>query len=161
MINRLKTFKKAQQGFTIIELLIVIAIIAILALLVLNNFRGAQAKARDSARINDINNMHTKLEEYYNENSAYPSTFTASTFPGIDGGSLIDADGNSVVIHAPVADQAAADAVTNPGNSNEYLYIPFPTSCTDNCTGYVLKSFVEKPSGTITNPYKKLGLNNP
>lgn len=95
MINRLKLLHKARAGFTVIELLIVIAIIAILALLVLNNFRGAQAKARDTARTNDVNNVHTKLEEYYNENSAYPSTFTAATFPGIDAGSLIDSDGNS------------------------------------------------------------------
>ena len=55
-----KTLKKAQRGFTIIELLIVIAIIAILALLVLNNFQGAQAKARDQQRTTDINNIHGK-----------------------------------------------------------------------------------------------------
>jgi prepilin-type N-terminal cleavage/methylation domain-containing protein len=156
-----KTLKRAQAGFTIIELLIVIAIIAILAGLVLNNFRGAQAKARDTQRTTDVNNMHSKLEEYYNENSAYPQTFSAATLPGIDADSLKDADGNAVVINAAVADETAADAVTAPGNTNEYLYVAFPTGCTTNCTGYVLKAFIERPGSTVSNPYRKEGLNNP
>lgn len=155
-----KTLKKAQKGFTIIELLIVIAIIAILAGLVLNNFQGAQAKARDTQRVTDVNNMHSKLEEYYNENGSYPDTFTASTFPGIDAESLNDADGTTVAINAAVADAGAADAVAAPGNTGgEYKYVPY--GCASGaCTGYILKTFVEKPTGTTPNPYVKKGLNN-
>lgn len=151
---------KSQKGFTIIELLIVIAIIAILAGLVLNNFQGAQAKARDTQRVTDVNNIHSKLEEYYNENNAYPQTFTAATFPGVDAESLNDPDGNGVVINAAVADATAANAVADPDTTDEYLYIAWPTGCTTDCTGYLLKTFIEKPSGTTTNPYEKLGLNN-
>lgn len=155
-----KTLKKAQRGFTIIELLIVIAIIAILAGLVLNNFQGAQAKARDTQRVTDINNIHSKLEEYYNENGAYPSTIVAADLPGIDAESLNDPDGNAIVANAAVADATAAGAVANPDTDNEYLYVPYPTACTDDCTGYVLKTFIERPSDTTPNPYQKLGLNN-
>lgn len=162
----LKTLKKAQAGFTIIELLIVIAIIAILAGLVLNNFQGAQAKARDTQRVTDVNNIHTKLEEYYNDNNGYPNTFTAATFPGIDGESLNDPRGEAIEINAVVADEAAALAVTNPGAGStgvgQYLYVPFGTvGCTTSCTGYVLKTYVERPSNTTPNPYVKQGLNNP
>jgi len=159
-----KALRKAEKGFTIIELLIVIAIIAILAGLVLNNFQGAQAKARDTQRITDINNVHSKLEEYYNENGSYPQTFTAATFPGIDASSLTDADGADIVINAAVADETAADAVADPDNTDEYLYVSFPTGCTNaanDCTGYVLKTFVERPGGQVTNPTRKEGLNNP
>jgi prepilin-type N-terminal cleavage/methylation domain-containing protein len=159
-----KTIKKAQKGFTIIELLIVIAIIAILALLVLNNFQGAQAKARDQQRTTDINNIHGKLEEFYNENNYYPNTFTAATFPGIDDGSLTDPIGNDGVnFNAPVADAAAADAVAAPANDTaggqSYLYVPYPSGCAANCTGYRLKTFIEKPSSTTPNPYVKKSLN--
>lgn len=155
--------KKSQQGFTIIELLIVIAIIAILAGLVLNNFQGAQAKARDTQRTNDVNNMHSKLEEYYNENEGYPETFTAATFPGIDGGSLTDPRGNdSVQINAAVADKTAADAVAAPtgdtAGTASYKYIPY-TCTAAKCTGYVLKSYIEKPTATTPNPYVKSSLN--
>lgn len=157
--------KKSQQGFTIIELLIVIAIIAILAGLVLNNFQGAQAKARDTQRTNDTNNMHSKLEEFYNENEGYPDTFTAATFPGIDAGSLTDPRGNNTVtMNAAVADKAAADAVAAPTNdtasSSSYLYVPYTCAGTPvRCVGYVLKSFIEKPSATTPNPYVKNSLN--
>ncbi|MBI1857111.1 prepilin-type N-terminal cleavage/methylation domain-containing protein [Candidatus Saccharibacteria bacterium] len=157
-----KSLKKTEKGFTIIELLIVIAIIIILAALVLNNFQGAQAKARDTQRVTDINNIHSKLEEYYNENNYYPSTFTASTFPGIDGESLKDPKGQTVTINAAVADQTAAQAVANPGTGNNYLYVPYNCTGTGNteCVGYVLKTYIEKPSATTPNPTVKLGLNN-
>jgi len=156
-----KTLKKAQRGFTIIELLIVIAIIAILAGLVLNNFQGAQAKARDTQRVTDINNVHSKLEEYYNENGAYPSTIVAADLPGIDAESLNDPDGTAIVANAAVADAAAANAVADPDtDGGEYLYIPYPTGCTDDCTGYVLKTFIERPADGDPNVYTKSGLNN-
>ncbi len=162
----LKTLKKAQQGFTIIELLIVIAIIAILAGLVLNNFQGAQAKARDTQRVTDINNVHSKLEEYYNDNNAYPaltgvtSANVTTTFPGIDAQSWVDPRGGEVTVNAAVADATAATAVNSQTANDNYLYVPYPTSCTNNCNGYVLKSFIEKPTSTTPNPYVKLGLNN-
>ncbi len=120
----LKLQKKLQAGFTIIELLIVIAIIGILATLVLTNFQGAQAKGRDTVRKNDINSIYQKLEEYYNENGAYPSTVVAADLPGIDAESLNDPDGTAIVANAAVADQTAAQAVANPDTDAEYLYIP-------------------------------------
>ena len=158
-----KTLKKAQKGFTIIELLIVIAIIAILALLVLNNFQGAQAKARDQQRTTDINNLHSKLEEFYNENNYYPSTFTAATFPGIDGESLKDPIGGDTISQNVVADSTTADSTAAAGSDTagaaSYSYIAYPTGCTNNCTGYRLKTFIEKPSSTTPNPYVKKSLN--
>ena len=75
----LKLQLRIQAGFTIIELLIVIAIIGILATLVLTNFQGAQAKGRDTVRKNDINSLYQKLEEYYNENGSYPGSALASS----------------------------------------------------------------------------------
>ena len=156
------SLKKAQKGFTIIELLIVIAIIIILAALVLNNFQGAQAKARDTQRVTDVNNVHSKLEEYYNENNYYPNTFTAATFPGIDAESLKDPKGNTITINAAVADATAANAVNTQSGTNNYLYIPYNCTGAGNtqCSGYVLKTWIEKPSSTTPNPTVKLGLNN-
>ena len=159
----LKTIKKVQSGFTIIELLIVIAVIAILALLTINNYVGVQAKGRDANRLSDINNIKDKLEEYYNDNNGYPNTFTATTFPGIDAESLKDPKGQSITINAIVADEAAATAVTAPSASStsQYLYVPFgSSSCTNNCTGFMLKSYIEKPTTTILNPYVRKSANN-
>ena len=160
----LKSIKKVQSGFTIIELLIVIAIIAILALLTINNYVGVQAKGRDTTRLSDINDIKDELEEYFNDNIGYPNTFSASTFPGIDGESLKDPKGQSVSINGIVTDETTALAVQPPtiSSTSQYLYIPFGTSsCTNNCTGYVLKTYIEKPSTTIANPYIRKGANNP
>lgn len=158
-----KTIKKAQKGFTIIELLIVIAIIAILALLVLNNFQGAQAKARDQQRTTDINNIHSKLEEFYNERNYYPAALDAEDLGGIDEGSLADPQGGQAPAESSVADAAAADAAAAPTSDSNtdpgYAYITY--GCTDGeCAGYRLKAFIEKPSSTTPNPYVKKSLND-
>ena len=162
-----------QKGFTIIELLIVIAIIAILAGLVLNNFQGAQAKARDTQRMNRINALHTKLEEFYNEASGYPSSAASDpNFPGMDSKANEDPRGGSLV-STIVADNAAMLAAAAPttGAGNELKYVTYPTGCTLTltagvyngvaCTGYRLMTYIEKTSSSVTNPYIKLGLQNP
>lgn len=159
----LKTIKKIQSGFTIIELLIVIAVIGILALLTINSYVGINARARDTNRVSDITNIKEKLEEYYNENNGYPNTFQASTFPGLDAESLKDPKNQDIKINAVVADKTAAEAVAAPAATDtfQYVYIPYgDAGCTNNCKGFVLKSYIERPSSTVSNPYVKSGSSN-
>lgn len=120
---------------------------------------SASTSARDTVRRTDINAMHAKLEEYYNNNNGYPSTFTAATFPGLDSAALIDATGKSIAIAKATANESAALAVASPTTLANYLYVPF--GCTSTlCKGYILKTFIESPTGTFPNPYTKKGLNN-
>lgn len=69
---RLPPFGKKLLGFTLVELLIVVSIIAILAGLVFAAFTRAQVNARDARRVNDLNQVKTALELYFEENSVYP-----------------------------------------------------------------------------------------
>lgn len=81
--------RKEQKGFTIIELLVVIVIIGILVALALPNLFSAQARGRDTDRKNELKNLQTRLETYFNDNGEYPSTDTAAMVAAL-GGSATD-----------------------------------------------------------------------
>ncbi len=63
-----------RKAFTLIELLIVIAIIAILAGIIITATTGATKKARDSKRVADIQMLQTALVQYEADNGKYPSS---------------------------------------------------------------------------------------
>jgi prepilin-type N-terminal cleavage/methylation domain-containing protein len=65
--------KGVKKGFTLIELLVVVAIIGILASIIAVSLSSARAKGRDAKRISDLRTIQLALEEYYNDNGAYPS----------------------------------------------------------------------------------------
>lgn len=63
-----------RKGFTLIEILIVVAIIGILASVVLVGLGPVQRRGRDARRISDLRQVQTGLELYYNKHGIYPST---------------------------------------------------------------------------------------
>lgn len=63
---------KLLPGFTLVELLIVIAILAILSTLGISNFQSARIKARDLSRKSDLQTIAKSLEAYVNDHRAYP-----------------------------------------------------------------------------------------
>ena len=70
----LKKFRKSQKGFTLIELMIVVAIIGILAAIAIPQFSSYRQKAYNSAAQSDIKNMKTGFEAYMSDNQSYPTT---------------------------------------------------------------------------------------
>ena len=63
---------KKQQAFTLVELIIAMAIIAILTGLTIRYFGTVQNKTRDSRRKQDIQAIASALEMYYNDFDHYP-----------------------------------------------------------------------------------------
>lgn len=77
--------KKTINGFTIVELLIVIVVIAILASISVVAYTGIQGRARDSKRRNDISQIARALELYKADNGGYPTCWGNKYQPGDSG----------------------------------------------------------------------------
>src|SRR5438552_17623482 len=65
-------YRRGQSGFTLIDLLIVVAILAILAAVLIPNFLRARASSYLATCQLDLRNIAAALELYYGENQTYP-----------------------------------------------------------------------------------------
>ncbi len=79
-----KNNSKSQQGFTLLEILVVMIIVGVLVALGINSYLSAQIKARDGARKSDLRQITEGLEMYYNDKGTYPT----STVEGLIEGEL-------------------------------------------------------------------------
>lgn len=63
-----------KNGFTLIEILIVVAIIGILSTMGLMAFQTSLRRSRDARRIAEIKSLQGAAEQYYADNNGYPDT---------------------------------------------------------------------------------------
>lgn len=146
------TLNRKQEGFTIVELLIVIVVIGILAALVITTFTGIQKKARDTERTTDIKALHGQIEAYYAQNGRYPiltdvqnNTWLGNNLKGLDVEAAHDPKG------------AAGNNVAGAAAANVYSYAvtnDAGTACdnsTSDCTKYVLTATLEGGGTYVKN----------
>ncbi len=139
-----------KKSFTLIELLIVVAMVALISILAISSFGGTRTKARDTKRLADIKQIQTALEMYYSDQSDYPS--------GTD--LKLGADGVSrCLYHNTFADtgfqaSCASGAITYMGkvptdpkpvlNEAEYIYNHIPGTDT-----YSIRYYLETGAGDL------------
>lgn len=72
-----------NRAFTLIELLIVVAIIGILAAIAVPNFLNAQMRAKVSRTVSDMKAIHTAMEMYFLDNNYYPPDYDSGRVPNV------------------------------------------------------------------------------
>ncbi|MFZ5932787.1 MAG: type II secretion system protein [Patescibacteria group bacterium] len=62
----------ATKGFTLVELLVVMAILAILSTVIISGFRSSQMRGRDAQRKSDLKQVANALELFFADYGKYP-----------------------------------------------------------------------------------------
>lgn len=68
---------KNQNGFTLIELMVVVAIIALLATIAIPNLMKARMQANEASAQSTLKAIASSLENYYALNNQYPDDTTS------------------------------------------------------------------------------------
>lgn len=132
--------KLLNNGFTMLELIMTMAIIGVLAGMFIVNYPGVQRNARDTQRKSDLKQYQNALEVYANNNDGLYPTTTGNIQP------------NSDILCVTALGFASGDCPKDPrdgrtdcsSNTCRYFYR------SDTSTQYVLWGALEKP---VNNDY--------
>ena len=121
-----------QRGFTVIELVVVVAFLCAIAAVAWTQIKTLNSMHRDDTRRTAINAMYYSLEDvYYQKNKSYPRTIDEKTITAIDPSLLADPDGAKI----------------GTAESN-YKYLP--TDCVnDVCKSYSIRSTMEREADYV------------
>jgi len=99
-----------KQGFTLIELMITVAIIAILAAIAVPNYTDYITRSKFSEAHGQLGDLRVKMEQYYMDNRRYSTTVGGGTC-GIPGGNTPTTLGTRYFTYGclPGANNAAGD----------------------------------------------------
>ncbi len=75
--------RKGEQGFTLIELIVVVSIILILAALIVPNLVDIEDRARRNAVIADAKALKIAFDLYFDDNKQYPPDATIANYGGL------------------------------------------------------------------------------
>ena len=120
-----------NRGFTLVEMLVVIAIIAILTGIIMTNLVGSKAKSRDAKRASDLAQIQLAIEQFFDRCGQYPSSLDTSVGGGIcpddANGSQITLGNFISVIPLDPSSGNLYDYVTNYDSDINHTIYPQPT----------------------------------
>jgi len=129
-------FKNKSEGFTIIELLIVIVVIGILGLLVVTTYSGIQAKSRNASRQKELKDLQSQIEAFYSQNGYYPNltdmnspSWRATNMKNLNDSDLVDPSSN-----CDPAKQSCLGGDQN-GVAKQFEYYATQSDGVTNCNG--------------------------
>lgn len=81
MRPRVTSRAAARAGFTLVEMLLVVAVVSILARIALPNFQEAAIRARAAAALGDVEVVRTAAANYHARTNAWPAEAAAGVVP--------------------------------------------------------------------------------
>ncbi len=130
MIN----INKKSKGFTLVEVVVVIAIMGVLYGIIYSSFDVSRANSRDQQRVSDISAIQLALEQYFNKNGVYPSTL------------------NTLTVKSDLIPNAYIPQIPTPPSIGETAYQYFPMTKTidsTNCVSYQLWTTFERSNAYL------------
>ena len=137
-----------NYGFTIVELIVVIAIIGILAAVGIVSYTGVQRDARDKALLSDIDSIEGILASYIVQNGGVPTAYysentaaSSITFTPSQGNILdVTTAGANYCIRAwnPAANRASVETAFTKGSTPEACLLTDPSIAAGGTGGKVV-----------------------
>ena len=110
---------KSNKGFTLVELVVVIAILGILAGIAIPRFLDATATARGAKIVADMRTLESAQTIYYAKNGQYPASNTVMK-DLVQGGWPTPPTGSCIIAHTT----GTLPANTTITSASEYTYTP-------------------------------------
>jgi type IV pilus assembly protein PilA len=153
VINKLRERRRdGEEGFTLIELMVVVLIIAILLAIAIPTFLGARSRAQDRAAQSSLRNGLTAAKTIYTDNQSYTAATTTelkNTEPSLTfvDGATGSGDSKTVAIDTSTASQFIGAARSESGKC---FYIKDIVSTTGGTTYAKGSGALCKTADTVT-----------
>ena len=141
--------KKSNRGFTLIDLLVVIAIIGILSSVVLASLNTARSKGSDAAIKADLNNIRAQAELYYDNSSNSYGTFASAACDASPAAVFNDQNVKQALAHAISQSGQSGTSASN-CVSNNTSWAAAVTLKSANTTAWCVDSTGQSKQKTVT-----------
>ena len=142
MLSNLRARRDQEEGFTLIELMVVVLIIAILIAIAIPTFLGARERAQDRASQSSLRNALTAAKTAYTDNSDY-SLSTDADLPAIEPSLTYAAAGV-----ASTGPKNVSIAVSNAAAGDQQVWAAAVSSKSGKC--FWIRDQATKPAGVAT-----------
>ena len=158
-----KSMQKLQKGFTLIELMIVIAIIGILAAIAIPAYQDYTIRAKVTEGLSVADSVKTAIAETYQSNGAYTAATAGLTLPITTSMVSVNAADGTGVITITYTGAATPNQITNqtltltPSINGKVLPTtatgPMEWGCGSLSTNFATTAGIKVTAGTLLAKY--------